>query len=346
MNPERDPDFGPKQVGPAGATVIGARPPLIAFNVYLNTDDVSVAKAIAKAVRHSSGGLRYVKALGLSVAGRAQVSMNLTNFRETPLARVVELIRREAQRYGTAIHHTEAVGLIPQEALIDAAIWYLQLDQFEKDQILETRWFAAQADSAPPTPAASFLDELAAPMPTPGGGSAAAYVAAMAAALVAMVAGLSIGKKKYAAVETEMQVVRTLAEGLRADLTQAVDDDAAAFEALMAAHRLPKETPEQQSQRAASIQRAALDAASVPLKVADYSVKVMELAVKCLQHGNVNARSDALVALTLAHAALAAAAYNVRVNLQSLDDLALAESMLAELQGLEEKAKGIAADYR
>ncbi len=134
-NPDRKPDYGPVKLGTAGATVIGARNPLIAFNVYLTTSEVEIAKKIAKAIRQSSGGLRYVKALGLLVEGRAQVSMNITNFRETPLGRVVEMIRREALRYGVAIHHSELVGLIPQEALMDAAVWYTQLDQFSAEQI-------------------------------------------------------------------------------------------------------------------------------------------------------------------------------------------------------------------
>ena len=138
-NPDRKPDYGPAKLGTAGATVIGARNPLIAFNVYLTTSEVEIAKKIAKAIRQSSGGLRYVKALGLLVEGRAQVSMNLTNFRETPIGRVVETIRREAQRYGVGIHHCELVGLIPQEALIDAAVWYTQLDQFSAEQIFESR---------------------------------------------------------------------------------------------------------------------------------------------------------------------------------------------------------------
>jgi glutamate formiminotransferase len=138
-DPARLPDYGPSQLGTAGATVIGARPPLIAYNVYLTTDDVEIARKIAQAVRHSSGGLRFVKALGLIVNGRAQVSMNLTDFTQTPLPRVVELIRREAARYGTAIHHCELIGMIPQMALIDAARWYLQLDQFSPDQIMEIR---------------------------------------------------------------------------------------------------------------------------------------------------------------------------------------------------------------
>jgi glutamate formiminotransferase len=135
----RAPDFGPARMGKAGATAIGARPPLIAFNVYLNTDDVAIAKAIARAVRHSSGGLRYVKALGLLVEGRAQVSMNLTNYCQTPIHRVVEMIRREAARYGVTIASSEVVGLIPNEALVDAARLYLQLDGFSSDQILENR---------------------------------------------------------------------------------------------------------------------------------------------------------------------------------------------------------------
>lgn len=139
FNPAREPDFGPRKMGKAGATSIGARPPLIAFNVILTTDDVSVAKRIARAVRHSSGGLRYVKALGLSVEGRAQVSMNLTDYRHTPIHRVMEMIRREATRYGVGVASSELIGLTPQQALLDAALYYLQLDGFAPDQVLESR---------------------------------------------------------------------------------------------------------------------------------------------------------------------------------------------------------------
>lgn len=138
-DPDRAPDFGPKALGKAGATVIGARPPLIAFNVYLGTDDVRIAREIAKAVRHSSGGLRYVKALGLLVKGKAQVSMNLTDYRQTPIHRVMEMIRREAARYGVNVVSSEVVGLIPEDALLDAAIYYLQLEGFSKEQILERK---------------------------------------------------------------------------------------------------------------------------------------------------------------------------------------------------------------
>jgi len=139
FNPAREPDFGPKRMGKAGATIIGARSPLIAFNVYLTTDDVSVAKKVARAVRGSSGGFRYVKALGLSVEGRAQVSMNLTDYRRTPIHRVMEMIRCEAARYGVGVASSEIIGLVPQQALLEAALYCLQLDDFSLEQVLESR---------------------------------------------------------------------------------------------------------------------------------------------------------------------------------------------------------------
>ncbi len=349
--PERQPDFGPARLGKAGATVIGARHPLIAFNVYLSTDDVNVAKKIAKTVRHSSGGFRYVKGLGLLVEGRAQVSMNLTNFRSTPLAQVVELIRREAARYGTTVHHSELVGLIPQDALVDAAQWYLQLDQFEAEQILERRLAEAErlapAVSEPaPELTASFLDELAAGTPAPGGGSASAYGGAAGAALVAMVARLTIGKKKYAALEAEMQSILARAETLRADLTAAIARDAAAFEAVMAAFKLPKETPDQQAARAGAVQSATLEAARVPLEVAHQAVEVIELAGRVIALGNLNAISDGASGAALARAALTGAGYNVRINVASLPDAAPGQALLAELRRLESRADELDAQIR
>lgn len=338
-DPDRKPDFGPSKLPKAGATVIGARNPLIAFNVYLTTEDVEIAKKIAKAVRQSSGGLRYVKGLGLLVDGRAQVSMNLTNFRETPIARVVEFIRREAERYGVGIHHSELVGLIPQEALVDAAVWYTQLDQFDKEQILESRLFSAPAAGASDSPKqASFLDEIAAATAAPGGGSAAAYAGAIGAGLISMVAGLTIGKKKYAEVEAEMQAVRVMAESLRQELTQYVEDDSSAFEAVMGAFKLPKETEEQKSSRSAAIIHATLNAANVPLHVCEDSVKVMELAIKCAKDANINAISDSMSGFAMARAALTAAGYNVRININSLEDKSAGERMLKGLVKLEKEA--------
>jgi glutamate formiminotransferase len=139
--PQRQPDYGPARVGSAGAVIIGAREALIAYNVFLTTDNVQIAKHIARAIRHSSGGLAGVKALGLLVDGRAQVSMNLVDYRRTPVHRVVELIRREAAQYGVSVERSELIGLIPQDALIEAAAWYLQLHEFNPSQILEQRLF-------------------------------------------------------------------------------------------------------------------------------------------------------------------------------------------------------------
>ena len=136
------PDFGPAVPHPtAGATVIGARMPLIAYNINLATDRLDVAKKIAAAIRHSSGGYRYVKAMGIKLDDRGivQVSMNLTNFEKTPVHRVFETVRREAERYGVAVLESEVVGLVPAAALTDVAEYYLKLAGFSRDQVLENR---------------------------------------------------------------------------------------------------------------------------------------------------------------------------------------------------------------
>jgi glutamate formiminotransferase len=136
------PDFGPERIHPtAGATVVGARPPLVAFNVNLGTSDVEIAKTIARAVRHQTGGFRYVKALGfeLKERGIVQVSMNLVDYTRTPIFRVFEAVKREAARYGVTVVGSEIVGLVPLEALVATADWYLQLEAFKGEQVLERR---------------------------------------------------------------------------------------------------------------------------------------------------------------------------------------------------------------
>jgi glutamate formiminotransferase/formiminotetrahydrofolate cyclodeaminase len=334
-DPDRAPDFGPARLGSAGATVIGARPPLIAFNVYLSTDDVTIAKKIARTVRYSSGGLRYVKALGMLVEGRAQVSMNLTDFTQTPIARVVEAIRHEAQRYEVDIHHSELVGLIPLAAVVDATQSYLQLDQFNPDQVLETRMFAATADE--PT----FLEKLAAGTPTPGGGSSAAYTGAMAAALVAMVARLTINKKKYADVRDRMLEIIDQADQLRSSLELAVNLDTQAFNAVMQALRMPKGSKAELAARDEMVERATHQATIVPLQVANHVVEVLRLAAEIVEKGNLNAITDAGSAGAMAMAALKAAGLNVRINIQNISDQDASAKWLNELNVLEEQAKEI-----
>lgn len=338
--PAKTPDFGPIIVGNAGATVIGARQPLIAFNIYLTTNDVSIAQKIAKAVRHSSGGLRFVKGMGVLVEGRAQVSMNLTNYKKTPVARVVEFVRREAERYGVGIHHSELVGLIPQDALVDAAQWYIQLDDLESDQILEQRLFQVMQQSAslPQNRDQDFLDQLAAATPTPGGGSAAAHTAAVGAALVAMVARLTSGKKKYVDVQERMFEIIDLAEDLRSKLNQAGLDDSAAFDQVMEAFRLPKNTEEEKQLRDQAIEKATIHAAEIPLQVAQMALEVMNLAFEVAKSGNINAISDAASGLFFAKSALNSAGLNVRTNTLGISDPQINSNLLDHVQKLENQA--------
>jgi glutamate formiminotransferase/formiminotetrahydrofolate cyclodeaminase len=347
-DPTRTPDFGPSKLGSAGATVIGARQPLIAFNIYLTTDEVPVAQKIARAIRQSSGGLRYVKAMGILVDGRAQVSMNLTDFHQSPIARVVEIVRREAARYGVNIHHTELVGLAPQESLIDAVVWYLQLDQFEPEQILETKLFAAQADSVEPDQdsAPSFIDNLAAGTPTPGGGSASAYTGAEAAALAAMVARLTVGKKKYAAVEPQMWEVISRADSLRAELASCVTEDSAAFEDLMVAMRLPKDSEDQLAFRAEAVEIATRRAIEIPARVAGLSLEAMKLCEQVCREGNQNAISDGATGAALSQAAITGAGYNIRINCQGLQDQQLAEAFISELRSIQDQAAALQASIQ
>jgi glutamate formiminotransferase/formiminotetrahydrofolate cyclodeaminase len=329
-NQDRKPDCGPSQLGPAGATVIGAREFLIAYNVNLTTDDEEIASKIAKAIRHSSGGLRYVKALGMLVDNRAQVSMNLTNFKKTPLPLVVEAIRREAERYGVGIHNSELVGLIPQQALVEAAVWYTQMDLFSPDQVLERKMTLEVGGGIEP----DFLDALAASTPTPGGGSAAAYTGAMAAGLVSMVARLTIGKKSYQDQESTFKNILGESELLRADLQAAVDQDSQAFDQVMTAFKMPQTHPD----RVDAIQKATLGAAQVPLAVAEKALRVMGLAWEAARSGNLNAISDAGSAANLAFASLMCAAYNVRINLAGLSDKKKAGKLKDAIESLEEKA--------
>ncbi len=337
IDPDRAPDFGPAALGSAGATVIGARAPLIAYNVYLNTDDVKAAKEIAKAVRHSGGGLRFVKALGLLVEGQAQVSMNLTDYTRTPIHRVQAMIAREAARYGYAITHAELIGLIPEQALVDAARWHLQLDLFHEGQILERQIKLAESAKLAPE---SFINALASGDPTPGGGSAAALAGALAASLAAMVARTTTGKKSYAEAEEAMQDVIAVSDKLRGVLARLIDEDAAAFNTVMDAYRLEKENPNRKS----AIQDATLHAAEVPLRTARHAVDALEQLEVAAAQGNLNAASDAAAGAHLALAAVEAAALNVLINAKDLEDEDLAAELRDAIGALQEKARALVAD--
>jgi glutamate formiminotransferase/formiminotetrahydrofolate cyclodeaminase len=313
-DPYREPDFGPKLMGPAGAVVIGARQPLIAYNIYLNTPDVSIAEKIARRVRNSSGGFHFVKGMGVLVDGLAQVSMNLTNYRKSPMAQVTEFVRREAKRYGVGIHHSEIVGLVPSRAIINAGRYYLQLDGFEHDQLLENRLYSG-SESQGGTTQVNFLDQVAEGTTAPGGGSAAAYAGALGSALAVMVARLTVGKKNYKDVEEECWQVIEKGEDLRKRLTKAIELDAESFKGIILARRLPRDTEENVKIRENAIMEASFTAASVPLHTVEMCLQVMKLALRMAQIGNLSAISDAASGLYQAKAGLEAAYLNVEINL-------------------------------
>jgi glutamate formiminotransferase/formiminotetrahydrofolate cyclodeaminase len=246
---------------------------------------------------------------------------------------VVEAICKEACQNGVHLHHGEVVGLIPQEALTETAIQALKLEGFQAEQILEERLKAIVSRPEP-----SFLDALAAGTPAPGGGSAAAYAGAMSAALIAMVAHLTIGKKKYAEAEAQVKEILAQAERLRAELTETIQKDADAFEEVIAAFKIPKDTAEQNTARQDTIEQATRHAAEVPLSVARHAVTLMALAERLAALGNLNAITDAGSAAAMARASLTSAAYNVRINLLNLNDKSFIDKSSEQLASLEEKA--------
>jgi len=317
-NPDRAPDYGPRKLGKAGAVAIGARFPLIAYNVNLATSDIAIAKQIAKTVRFSSGGLPFVKALGIKLADRqiVQVSMNLTRYDQTPLHLAFEMVKREAERFGVNVIESEIVGLVPQQALNDSASYYLRLAYFSRNQILEARLDDALDQSHARETRTEFLDQLAAPVPAPGGGSAAAYAGALAAALVMMFAGLTLAKKSYEPVHFEMKKILSEAAELKNALSAAVEQDAQAYARVLAAYKLPKDS----STRDDAIQEAMQGAAAMPLRVGEMAARVMQLAQEARGTGLKSAASDVTVAMFMAHAAIKSAALNVRTNLETITD--------------------------
>ena len=322
-NPARQPDYGEARVHPsAGATVVGARKFLIAYNVFLNTPDVEIAKKIAKAVRFSSGGMRFVKGAGFLVRGLAQVSMNLTDFEQTPIHRVFELVNREAARYGVTPVSSEIVGLIPKKALESAAEWFLQVENFDSSLILETRLAAVMGGTMAigglRAGVEPFVEQLAAPTATPGGGSAAAASGAMAAGLASMVASMSRGKKAYLQHESALSEAIARLSHLREELKAAIDADAESYKAVMKAYKQAKDSAGTDG----IIDAALKQATSVPLSVAERAREVVWIVEGLQPITNPNMKSDLTTATALARAAIQGALANVEINLESLKDSA------------------------
>jgi glutamate formiminotransferase / formiminotetrahydrofolate cyclodeaminase len=329
----RKPDYGPSKIhASAGATAIGARPFLVAYNVYLGpATNLQVAKNVAKAVRGSSGGLRYVKGLGLEVDGQAQVSMNLVDTDKTPLYRAYDMVKMEAEAQGVSPTWSEIVGVVPEKALFETAARHIQLRDFKPEMVLEHKVRAAVQGGES---LSGFVGAVASPTPAPGGGSVAAHVGALGAALAQMVAGLTAGRKKYVAVDAEMRELGLKAAALVNTLSALVAKDAAAYGLVTAAYKLPNEPEEALHKRKAAITDALLGAAEVPLESARACAEVAELAAICAMKGNANAVSDAGVAALLADAACRGAVYNVRINVSSLDDKSRGAGLIQEANQL------------
>lgn len=343
-NPDRIPDYGPHRIHPtAGATVIGARFFLIAYNVNLHSQDLALAKRIARTIRESSGGFPCVKALGLELKEKhcVQVSMNMTNYTVTSLATVYVAIREAATQAGVTVLESELIGFVPREALTDAAREVLQLKDFTSNQILENciEQIVEEKPDESSGQLAAFLDAVASGTPTPGGGSASALAGALAGALASMVCTLTVGKKKYQDVAAEVGAVREQTQQLQNRLRELIEEDSRAYDAVLSAYRLPKVTGEEKSKRHAAIQKALQAAAGTPLEVMQQALEILKLTKILAQKGNPNAITDLGCAVHLVNAAIAGAALNVRINLSSITDPEWAAGIHTEITRIQQVAQ-------
>jgi len=265
-----------------------------------------------------------VQASGFLVDGQAQVSMNLLDIDVTPPAAVFAAVEAAARARGVGVVRSEVVGLIPERAVLGAGAALLKLPD-AADHLLEAKIREAEGPTLD-----GWIEELAGAAPVPGGGSAAALAGTLAAALVAMVSRLTIGRKAYAAADGRAREILAETESLRAELRRLVDDDAAAYGRVSAAYKIPKDDP----RRIGAVDEALRGAAITPLAVARGAARLLALARELGAIGNKNARSDARVAEQLARAALAGAVENVRVNVAALSDPAKGRDLLEEAERL------------
>ncbi|MBE3100491.1 MAG: glutamate formimidoyltransferase [Planctomycetes bacterium] len=392
QDPEWQPDCGPAVFNARfGATVVGAREFLIAYNVNLNTRDRKLATEIALNIREGgrlkrdakghpiadeqgnqvkvSGRLKAVRAIGWYIEQyrQAQVSINLTNFKVSPLHVVFETAREEAERLGLIVTGSELVGLTPLQPMLEAGRFYLrkqgksagvperelveiavrslgldQLAAFDPGKKIIEYQFRTPGPLMSMT-VDRFVDEVSTDSPAPGGGSVAALAGSLAAALAAMVANLTVGKKAYEPVWQELSDLAERAQQLKSLLARAVDEDTEAFNGVMAALRLPKGTADQQAAREQALERAYQDAARVPLSTARHCLAALSLAAEVARKGNINSASDAGVAALMARAGVEGAALNVLINLGSVKDDTFKAGCRQEIERLAADATGLAA---
>lgn len=330
------PDFGPRQMHPrAGATAVGARPVLVAYNVLLDTDDRLVAEAIAREIRAAGGGLPAVEAKGFLVDGKAQVSTNLLDIDRTPPAVVFQEVVTRAGVRGVDVIHSEIVGLIPERAVVDAGARALKLVDAVSPHLLEPRIRSVAGGGE-----GAWLDRLAAPGPAPGAGSAAAHTGAVAAAVVEMVAGATRARTQNGAVAEECRRMVSEANGLRVELERLAGADAEAYRAVLTALRLPQHTAEERARRRRVLDEALAGAAEPPHRTAKAAARLTALAHRLTAIGIRSAVSDAVVAALLAHAVVKASALTVCANVGALSEPGAAAELTQEVEAVLAKAEG------
>ena len=381
------PDAGPARFNArSGGTVVGAREFLLAYNVNLNTLDRRLANEIAFNIREGGrakrdahgqilrdadgtsikvpGRLKAVRAIGwyIDEYRQAQVSINLINYKVTPLHVVFETVRDEAEKLGLIVTGSELVGLMPLEPLLEAGRFYLrnqgksagapeadvvetairslgldQVGEFDPDKkIIEYQF--RQRGPLVSMKVERFVDEVSSDSPAPGGGSVAALAGALAAGLSAMVANLTVGKKGYEEAWAELSDLAERAQAVKDRLVKAVDADTEAFNAAMAAMRLPKATADEQAARNAALEAGYQQAARVPLDTAKACLEALRLSLVVAEKGNTNSASDAGVAALMARAGVEGAVLNVLINLGSVKDDAFKQSCRAETAALSSEA--------
>ncbi len=390
--PEWKPDFGPAEFNPRwGATAVGARDFLVAYNVNLNTTSTRRANAIAFDIREKGrpkrsgdpltgpierdekgepiwipGSLRCVKAIGWYIReyGIAQVSINLTNLSVTPIHVAFEECCRRAEQRGLRVTGSELVGMVPLRAMLEAGRYFLRKQQrstgvsdrellkiairslglndlypFDpKKKIIEYAIDERPAERLVDLSVEAFTEETASESPTPGGGSVSAAVGALGAALATMVANLSAHKRGWDERWEEFSDWAERGKAHYVELLRLVDEDTAAFNALMAAFGLPQDSPAQKAAREQAVQQATRGAIEAPLRVMRAALDSMEVIRAMAESGNPNSVSDAGVAALCARTAVCGARLNVRINATSLSDRALAASCLEQAGALERQA--------
>ncbi|OQX56314.1 MAG: glutamate formimidoyltransferase [Candidatus Cloacimonas sp. 4484_209] len=387
-DPEWKPDYGePVFNEKSGATVIGAREFLIAYNINLNTKDRRLAHEIALNIREKGrakrdkdgkiirdengkalkvpGKLKAVKAVGwyIDEYGIAQISVNLINYKITPLYKLFEVCRNEARKLGLRVTGSELVGLIPKEAMLEVGRYYLEkqgrcpgvpeedlimiavtslgMDQLypfkPEEKIIE--YTIAEQKELQSMNIRAFSNELSTDSPAPGGGSVAALSGALGASLTSMVANLTYGRKGYNRAKKLMKNVSLLSQNLKDEFLDLIEKDTDAFNRVMDSFRMPKKTDEDKKLREEAIEDATKEATLIPLEVMKKTVEILDLAEKAERRGNQNSVSDAGVAAIMANAACESAYLNVIINLGNIKDDEFKKSVKDEAEKILKKVK-------